>query len=105
MASIASKTFRIELSDTQDYAYHAVRRVILHPEVLKTVKLCTGDVVALSSGDTLDIVKVSPRPGPKHCIGQSLDISFTNRILRWVLYGPAPTCHKNVSPICSSYRF
>ncbi|PBK95802.1 AAA-domain-containing protein [Armillaria gallica] len=57
MASIASKTFRIELSDTQDYAYHAVRRVILHPEVLKTVKLCTGDVVALSSGDTLDIVK------------------------------------------------
>ncbi|KAK0183804.1 AAA family ATPase [Armillaria mellea] len=57
MASIASKTFRIELSDTQDYAYHAVRRVILHPEVLKTVKLCTGDVVALSSGDTLDIVE------------------------------------------------
>ncbi|KAK0244621.1 AAA family ATPase [Armillaria nabsnona] len=57
MASIASKTFRIELSDTQDYVYHAVRRVILHPEVLKTVKLCTGDVVALSSGDTLDIVK------------------------------------------------
>ncbi|KAK0430724.1 AAA family ATPase [Armillaria borealis] len=57
MASVASKTFRIELSDTQDYAYHAVRRVILHPEVLKTVKLCTGDVVALSSGDTLDVVK------------------------------------------------
>ncbi|KAK0201465.1 AAA family ATPase [Desarmillaria ectypa] len=57
MSSIASKTFRIELSDTQHYAYHAARRVILHPEVLKTVKLCTGDVVALSSGDTLDIVK------------------------------------------------
>ncbi|KAG7444103.1 AAA-domain-containing protein [Guyanagaster necrorhizus] len=57
MTSIASKTFKIELLDTQDYAYHAARRVILHPEVLKAVKLCTGDAVALSSGDTLDIVK------------------------------------------------
>ncbi len=58
MTAISSRSFQVELSDLKETVYHAARRLILHPEVLKAVKICTGDVVALSNGDNLDIVKV-----------------------------------------------
>ncbi|KAF8916979.1 AAA family ATPase [Mucidula mucida] len=57
MTAISSRSFQVELSDLKETVYHAARRLILHPEVLKAVKICTGDVVALSNGDNLDIVK------------------------------------------------
>lgn len=60
MASVSTKTFTVELSDLTETTYHAARRLILHPEVLKAVKLCTGDVVALARGDNMDNVEVGP---------------------------------------------
>lgn len=58
MTSLATKLFKVELSDVEETVYHAARRLILHPEVLKAVKLCTGDIVALFDGDSAGVVKV-----------------------------------------------
>ncbi|PPR06044.1 hypothetical protein CVT26_007490 [Gymnopilus dilepis] len=51
MTSLLSKTFKVEVNADSDYAPRAARRVILNSDFLKAAKLCTGDLVALSSVD------------------------------------------------------
>ncbi|KAG6917166.1 hypothetical protein DXG01_003602 [Tephrocybe rancida] len=62
MASIASKTFTVETYDLLEHSSRAARRVILHADVLKTAKLCTGDIVALCSGASTSTLKVVEAP-------------------------------------------
>ncbi|KAF8959182.1 P-loop containing nucleoside triphosphate hydrolase protein [Flammula alnicola] len=51
MASIMSKTFKVEVHEGSENIPRAARRLIFNSDFLKTAKLCTGDIVALSSGD------------------------------------------------------
>ncbi|KAG6853114.1 hypothetical protein C0991_006804 [Blastosporella zonata] len=51
MASISSRTYVVESDDSPGPSSRAARRVIFHADVLKAAKLCTGDIVALTSGD------------------------------------------------------
>ncbi|KIM36568.1 hypothetical protein M413DRAFT_449106 [Hebeloma cylindrosporum] len=44
-----SRTFTVQLNDNSEHIPRAARRVIFNPDFLKAAKLCTGDVVALSS--------------------------------------------------------
>lgn len=46
-----SRTFTVQLNDNSEHIPRAARRVIFNPDFLKAAKLCTGDVVALSSGE------------------------------------------------------
>lgn len=57
MALIISKSSTVQISEIKDTVYRAVRRLIMH--LLKVVKLCTGDAVALTSVDNLDLAEVS----------------------------------------------
>jgi len=45
------RTFTVELNDNSEHIPRAARRVIFNHDFLKAAKLCTGDVVALSSGE------------------------------------------------------
>lgn len=56
-----SKTFKIELHEGAENVPRAARRLIFNSDFLKSAKLCTGDIVALSSGDnsSSDSKKVS----------------------------------------------
>jgi len=58
MVSLTSQTFKVEVNADSDYAPRAARRVILNSDDLKAAKLCTGDVVALSSVDNSGSTKV-----------------------------------------------
>ncbi|KAF8187739.1 AAA family ATPase [Pholiota molesta] len=51
MASLMSKTFKIELHEGSENIPRAARRLIFNSDFLKSAKLCTGDIVALSSAD------------------------------------------------------
>ncbi|KDR77600.1 hypothetical protein GALMADRAFT_245748 [Galerina marginata CBS 339.88] len=51
MASVMSKTFKVEVNEGSEYIPRAGRRLIFNADFLKAAKLCTGDVVALSSVD------------------------------------------------------
>ncbi|KAF9473994.1 AAA-domain-containing protein [Pholiota conissans] len=57
MASILSKTFKIELHEGSENIPRAARRLIFNSDFLKAAKLCTGDIVAISSGDNSDSKK------------------------------------------------
>lgn len=46
-----SRTFTVQLNDNSEHIPRAARRVIFNPDFLKAAKLCTGDVVALSSAE------------------------------------------------------
>ncbi|KAI6110568.1 AAA-domain-containing protein [Pisolithus croceorrhizus] len=50
---MTSLKFTIGLSDADDSDHRAARRVIVHPDVLKASKLCSGDVVALRQVDSI----------------------------------------------------
>ncbi|KAJ3515828.1 hypothetical protein NLJ89_g1506 [Agrocybe chaxingu] len=52
MTAIMSKTFTVKVNEGSENQPRAVRRVIFNSEFLKYAKLCTGDIVALSSGDS-----------------------------------------------------
>ncbi|KAF5374178.1 hypothetical protein D9615_008879 [Tricholomella constricta] len=51
MAAILSRKFTVESDDSAGHVARAARRVIFNPDVLKSAKLCTGDIIALSNGD------------------------------------------------------
>ena len=50
MSSISSRWFKIESDGALEYAPRAARRLIFNAEVLKSTKLCAGDIVAISNG-------------------------------------------------------
>jgi AAA family ATPase len=52
MSSITSRVFTVESDGAVEYAPRAARRLIFHADVLKSTKLCAGDIVAISSGST-----------------------------------------------------
>ncbi|KAF9220516.1 AAA-domain-containing protein [Gyrodon lividus] len=43
--------FTVSLSEAAEGEFRAAKRVIIHPDSLKTLKLCSGEVVALSQAD------------------------------------------------------
>ncbi|KAG6856285.1 hypothetical protein H0H87_005895 [Tephrocybe sp. NHM501043] len=49
MASISSRTYTVESDDSPGPSSRTPRRLIFHADVLKAAKLCTGDIVALTS--------------------------------------------------------
>ncbi|KAF8073388.1 P-loop containing nucleoside triphosphate hydrolase protein [Lyophyllum atratum] len=51
MASISSRRFTVESDDSSEHVPRAARRVIFNADMLKSAKLCTGDIIALSHGD------------------------------------------------------
>lgn len=50
MSLISSRRFTVESDDALEYAPRAVRRLIFNAEVLKSTRLCAGDMVAISDG-------------------------------------------------------
>lgn len=50
--------FTVFLSEAVADESRSARRVIVHPDILKTLKLCSGDVIALSQGDNGSAKKV-----------------------------------------------
>lgn len=58
MASISSRKFSAFSAGDSEFTFRSGRRVIINSDVLKAAKLCTGDVVALSAGDTWAVGKV-----------------------------------------------
>jgi AAA family ATPase len=51
MASISSRRFTVESDQTAEHTFRAARRLIFNADALKSTKLCTGDIVAISNGD------------------------------------------------------
>jgi AAA family ATPase len=51
MSSMLSKNFIIGLANSPEPTPRAARRVIINADVVKAVKLCAGDVIALSDND------------------------------------------------------
>ncbi|KAI0783501.1 AAA family ATPase [Abortiporus biennis] len=52
MASITAKVFTLQLADEIDNGSRAARRVIINSDLLKSAKICAGDIVALSKPDS-----------------------------------------------------
>jgi AAA family ATPase len=50
MSSISLRRFTIESDGALEYAPRAARRLVFNAEVLKSTRLCAGDIVAISSG-------------------------------------------------------
>lgn len=50
--------FTVSLSDIGEGESRSVKRIIVHPDSLKALKLCSGDVIALSQGDNGNAKKV-----------------------------------------------
>lgn len=49
MSLIGTKNLTVEINERVEHGSHAARRVILNADLLKTVKLCTGDIVAVAN--------------------------------------------------------
>lgn len=45
MTSIHTKSFRVELKSDSEAGHRTARRILFHPDVLKTARVATGDVV------------------------------------------------------------
>ena len=58
MSLISSRRFTVESDNALEYAPRAARRLILNADVLKSNKVCAGDIVAISNGSKL--LKVGP---------------------------------------------
>jgi AAA family ATPase len=52
-----SRTFAVQLNEDSEHIPRAARRVIFNSDFLKAAKLCTGDIVALSSDDNSGILR------------------------------------------------
>ena len=50
--------FTVSLSEATEGESRSAKRVIVHPDSLKTLRLCSGDVVALSPVDNGNAKKV-----------------------------------------------
>ena len=50
MSSISSRRFTVEADGALEYTPRAARRLTFNAEVLKSSKLCAGDVIAISDG-------------------------------------------------------
>lgn len=50
--------FTVSLSEALEGESRSAKRVIVHPDSLKALKLCSGDVIALSQGDNGSAKKV-----------------------------------------------
>lgn len=72
MASLVSKKFVIGLANFSEPTHRAARRVIINADVVKAVKLCAGDVVALSDSDNVDNTKVSTQWFQRFCLRETL---------------------------------
>jgi len=55
---MAAPRFTVSLSEVAEGESRSAKRVIVHPDSLKTLKLCSGDVVALSQVDNGNAKKV-----------------------------------------------
>jgi hypothetical protein len=51
----SSRKFTVALAEPDETSSRAVRRVLLNPDALKSLKLTTGDVVAVSQADQLQV--------------------------------------------------
>lgn len=68
MSSWMSKNFVIGLANFSEPTPRATRRVIINADVVKAVKLCAGDVVALSDPDNPDNTKVNIQWFQRFCL-------------------------------------
>lgn len=59
MALLASKKLVIGLADSSESSPRASRRVIINADIAKAVKLCAGDIVALSDSEKTNGTTVS----------------------------------------------
>ncbi|KAF4621779.1 hypothetical protein D9613_012097 [Agrocybe pediades] len=51
MSAILSKTFKVQVTQFSEHIPRASRRVILNSDLLKSARLCTGDIIAIYSAD------------------------------------------------------
>jgi AAA family ATPase len=70
MASLVSKKFVIGLANFSEPT-RAARRIIINADVVKAVKLCAGDVVALSDSGNVDNTKVSTQWFQRFCLRET----------------------------------
>ena len=57
MAALQSSTFTVELNEGSENISRAARRIIFNSDFLKAAKICTGDIVILSSEDMCSTVR------------------------------------------------
>lgn len=79
MSSLLSKSFVIELTNFSESTPRGSRRIIINADVVKAVKLCAGDAVALSDPDNAENTKVSIQCFRCFCIHvhmRSLDLTY-----------------------------
>jgi AAA family ATPase len=55
---MSSKTFTVELADTSEIPSRAARRVIFNVDTLNTAKVFSGDIIAITNGDSTNTWKV-----------------------------------------------
>lgn len=58
MSSVTSRTFVVHLEDHFESTFRAARRVTIHADILKSAKLCAGDVVAVSGATSTAKVRL-----------------------------------------------
>ncbi|KAK7060227.1 AAA+-type ATPase [Paramarasmius palmivorus] len=83
MANSARK-FTVALAEPDETPSRAVRRVLINPDVLKSLKLTTGDVVAVSQADQLQPFSVGviwpSVEQPQHTVSISASLLLTAQI-------------------------
>jgi AAA family ATPase len=52
MSSISSRRFTVESDGAVEYGPRVARRLVFNTDVLKSTKLCAGDIVAVTSDST-----------------------------------------------------
>ena len=57
MATLQSSTFTVEVNEGSENISRAARRIIFNSDFLKAAKICTGDIVILSSEDMSSTVR------------------------------------------------
>ena len=62
MTSISSRKFAVGLhSESDEESSRAVRRVLVNPDILKSSRLTTGDVVAVSGTEDFKVGNIAPQ--------------------------------------------
>ena len=52
MATLASKTFTVDISDATEPISRTSRRIIINADILKQTKVYAGDVIAITSSQS-----------------------------------------------------
>ncbi|OSX57094.1 hypothetical protein POSPLADRAFT_1061796 [Postia placenta MAD-698-R-SB12] len=81
MSTVTSRTFVVHLADHSEATFRAARRVTIHADILKSAKLCAGDVVAVSGATSTAKAFAVGIAWPSHDVSQDFVLVSSSLLL------------------------